>query len=124
MGFSMFDFVFAIFPILFLLIFGFFLFTIFQGIRQWHYNNRQPVLTVPAKVVAKRGHVSRSMHHHDNHVHHHTGTTYYVTFEVESGDRMELQVPDQEYGLLVEGDIGRLTFQGTRFHKFERFKEQ
>ena len=51
---------------------------------------------------------------------HHTYTYYYVTFEVDSGDRMELGVEDAEYGLLVEGDRGRLTFQGTRFLGFER----
>ena len=47
-------------------------------------------------------------------------TYYYATFQVESGDRMELEVPDMEYGLLVEGDRGRLTFQGTRFQGFRR----
>jgi hypothetical protein len=33
---------------------------------------------------------------------------------------MELQMDGRDYGLLVEGDIGRLTFQGTRYLKFER----
>jgi len=47
-------------------------------------------------------------------------TTYFTTFEVESGDRMELKVPDKEYGMLVEGDEGKLTFQGTRYKGFER----
>ena len=47
-------------------------------------------------------------------------TTYYATFQVASGDRMEFQVPRREYGFLVEGDRGRLTFQGTRFLGFER----
>jgi hypothetical protein len=53
---------------------------------------------------------------------HHTthSTTYYVTFQVESGDRMELQLAGNEYGLLVEGDRGKLTFQGTRYLGFER----
>ena len=53
---------------------------------------------------------------------HHTShsTTYYVTFQVESGDRMELHVTGQEFGLLVEGDQGKLTFQGTRYLGFER----
>ena len=50
----------------------------------------------------------------------HTATTYYITFQVESGDRMELCIPSNEYGYLVEGDRGRLTFQGTRYLGFER----
>ena len=47
-------------------------------------------------------------------------TSYYATFEVESGDRLELQVSDYEYGQLAEGDRGKLTFQRKRFLKFER----
>lgn len=34
--------------------------------------------------------------------------------------RMELQVNGSEYGMLVEGDRGRLSFQGTRYLGFER----
>ena len=78
-------------------------------------------MTVSATVVAKRTNVSRH-HHNEANGHHHssTSTTYYVTFQVESGDRMELRMTGQEYGMLVEGDEGRLTFQGTRYLGFER----
>lgn len=47
-------------------------------------------------------------------------TSYYVTFQVESGDRMELSVNGSEYGMLAEGDEGKLSFQGTRYLGFER----
>ena len=88
-------------------------------IGQWHNNNQSPRLTVPAVVVAKRGHTT---HHHDagNLTHSHSSTTYYVTFQFESGDRLELHVPHSQFGYLVEGDTGELTFQGTRFLGFER----
>ena len=107
-----------------------------QGGREWSSNSNSPVLTVNAKVVTKRTDVSRHNHHSNNmHMHQHHGTpmtthhvssstTYFATFEVESGDRMELKVPDKEYGVLVEGDVGRLTFQGTRYKEFERNREQ
>ena len=49
-----------------------------------------------------------------------SSTWYYVTFLVDSGDRMELSVSGSEYGMLVEGDRGRLSFQGTRYLSFER----
>ncbi len=49
-----------------------------------------------------------------------TFTSYYVTFQVESGDRMELTVSGSDYGMLVQGDIGKLSFQGTRYLGFER----
>ena len=86
---------------------------------QWHNNNQSPRLTVEATVVAKRGHTT---HHHDagNILHSHSSTTYYVTFQFESGDRLELHVPHSQFGYLVEGDRGELTFQGTRFLGFER----
>lgn len=51
---------------------------------------------------------------------HTTSTRYFATFQVESGDRMELQMNGQDYGMLVEGDRGRLTFQGTRYLDFQR----
>ena len=108
--------------VMFFLVFGIILFTFIKGISQWNKNNNSPRLTVNAKVVTKTMNVSRHHHHHHNHMHSHTSTssTYYVTFEVESGDRMELIVPRSEYGLIVEGDQGKLTFQGTRFLNFER----
>lgn len=43
-----------------------------------------------------------------------------MTFEVKSGDRMELSVAGKEYGQMAEGDVGELSFQGTRFLGFER----
>ena len=88
-------------------------------IGQWHNNNQSPRLTVEATVVAKRGHTT---HHHDagNMHHSHSSTTYYATFQFESGDRLELHVPHNQFGYLVEGDRGALTFQGTRFLGFER----
>ena len=117
-GFDMFG---IMFTLAFLLIFGMILFTIFSGIRQWSKNNNSPRLTVPATVVAKRANVSRHHHHGTGHTHHSsTSTSYYATFQVESGDRMELHMAGHEYGLLVEGDRGMLTFQGTRYLGFER----
>lgn len=109
------------FSIAFILVFGMFIMTAVRGISQWNKNNHSPRLTVPAVVVAKRTNVSRHNSGGANgHHHHHTSTTYYVTFQVESGDRMELHMSGQEYGMLVEGDEGMLSFQGTRYLGFER----
>lgn len=104
------------FSIMFLLVFGIMLISIFRGIKQWNHNNHSPRLTVEATVVSKRQNVSH--HHHNNHMT--QSTTYYVTFQVESGDRMELQVSGMEYGMMAEGDYGKLTFQGTRYLDFVR----
>lgn len=49
-----------------------------------------------------------------------SSTWYYVTFQVESGDRREFSVTGSEYGMLAEGDTGKRSFQGTRYLAFER----
>lgn len=90
--------------------------------KQWKRNNESPVLTVDATMVTKR----TDVHHHsrntgtDNMHHMSSSTTYYTTFEVNSGDRLEFKIRDTEYGMLVENDRGKLTFQGTRYLGFER----
>ena len=105
--------------IMFALIFGLILFTIFRNIARERKNDKSPLLTVDATVVAKRTHVAS--HRRSSGVNHYSAsTTYYATFQVESGDRMELHVAGHEFGMLIEGDRGNLTFQGTRYLGFER----
>ena len=88
-------------------------------LKQKQTNARSPRLTVNAEVVGKRTEISHRHHGSEDHMRH-TSTYYYVTFLVESGDRMELHVPGYEYGLMIEGDFGDLTFQVTRFLSFAR----
>ncbi|WOO35717.1 DUF2500 domain-containing protein [Anaerocolumna sp. AGMB13020] len=110
-----------IFTIIFLLIFGFILFGVITAIRQGIKNSNSPVLTVEAKVVAKRTSVSHSTNNTvDGFASSSSSTWYYATFEVESGDRMEFSVSGREYGMLAEGDYGKLKFQGTRYLEFTR----
>ena len=109
------------FILAFVLVIGMFLVFAVKGIAQWNQNNHSPRLTVPAVIVAKRTNVTR--HHHSGaggHHHHHTSTSYYVTFQFGGGDRMELLLSGSEYGMLVEGDQGDLSFQGTRYLSFVR----
>lgn len=116
MGFGMIQ---LLFGIMFVFVIGMFIAIAVRGIGQWNKNNNSPRLTVEATLVSKRTHVSRH-HHAGEHHHSHSSTSYYLTFEVESGDRMEFHVGSSEYGLLVEGDRGSLMFQGTRYLGFER----
>lgn len=110
----------VMFTIMFVIVTGTIIFTLVKGIAQWNKNNNSPRLTVPATVVTKRTKVSRHSSNGADDFHDHTTTTYYVTFQVKSGDRMELRVTGTEYGMLVEGDNGELTFQGTRYLGFDR----
>lgn len=105
-----------LFPIVFLAIATLIVVQLVRGVAQWNQNNRSPILTVDAVVCAKR--TGTSTHMHNDHMHH--STSYYATFQVDSGDRMEFSVPGREHGMLAEGDAGRLTFQGTRYLGFER----
>ncbi len=127
MGDMMFQIVPIFIGIIFVIVIGGILFSVFKGVGQWHKNEQSPKLSVPAIVTSKRTDITRSAnihHQHDNHLHHNssTHTRYFVTFEFESGDRSEFHVSGKEYGLLSEGDIGKLTFQGTRYLGFERKK--
>ncbi len=120
----------VVFPVMFLLLFilfiAFLVWAIVSNVLQWSKNNASPRLTVEAVVVSRRA--DTRVHQdpvagdptgaHGFHTHH--NTFYYATFQVESGDRMELPVTGPEYGMLAEGDRGRLTFQGTRYLGFER----
>ena len=101
-------------PVMFVLVFGIIIVTMVRGVGEWNKNNQSPKLTVPVTVVAKRSDAHRGIETM------HTFTSYYVTFQVESGDRMEFEVSDMEYGMLAEGDSGELTFQGTRYLNFQR----
>ena len=71
-------------------------------------NQKAPELSVHATVVSKRLHVMNDI------------SSYYVTFQVDSGDRMELHVMGSDYAMMVEGDRGQLSFKGTEFVKFVR----
>lgn len=106
----------VLFTLVFVLVISVFIFVAVKSFSQWNKNNHSPRLTVDAKVVSKRTNYHRSSGS-STHMGH---TTYYVAFEVSSGDRMELSVQGSEYGLLVEGDFGELTFQGTRYLGFQR----
>lgn len=111
---------FGMFYVVFFLVIAMFIFVFAKGISEWVHNNNSPRLSVDAKIVDKRSHTSHHHHDHNGHMHMSSSTSYYVTFEVQSGDRMELKVPRSEFGLLVEGDEGVLSFQGTRYLGFER----
>lgn len=100
--------------VVFIIVISTFIFVIGKSISTWSKNNNSPKLTVPAHVVTKRTETSGGSNDSSAH------TWYHVTFEVQSGDRMELPLSGQEFGLIAEGDKGLLTFQGTRYISFER----
>ena len=84
----------------------------FQQFTQWQRNRTAPRLNVGADVVSKRGDSRGNADEPP------PNGAYFVTFEMESGDRMELKLPGRDFRRIAEGDCGRLTFQGSRFIAF------
>jgi len=111
-GFSMMD---SVFPVVFFVIFALviclFAASVVKSVKKDIRNDNAPRLTVHARVTGKRQETRGSRM---------VSTDYFATFEVESGDRMELEIEGEAFGLLAEGDEGTLTFQGTRYVSFER----
>jgi hypothetical protein len=100
--------------IVFIVVISIFIFGIGSSLKQYSSNKAKPVETLPARVIAKRPHTWGGAGDASAH------TSYYVTFELENGDRIEMPVNDNFYGMNVEGDTGMLTHQGTRMMSFER----
>ena len=129
-GFGLFGVFDTLFPILFTAAFtvviAVFISAFVKGLRTKKANDNSPRLTVPALAVTKRMDVSHHVHtdagdvNGVNRSYTTSSTRYYVTFQFDSGDRLELCVRSADYGMIVEGDRGNLTFQGTRFISFER----
>ena len=98
----------------FITVFGGIIYVIVRVLRQASYNNSQPIVSTAATIVAKR--TSTSGGGNNTMV----STTNYVTFETQDGERREFSICGKEYGLIVEGDQGTLSIQGTRYKGYER----
>src|SRR4051812_12049116 len=85
----------VVFVIVFVTIAGAFLLAIVRGLMQWSRNNKLPLTTVPASVVSKRNHRSSGSETSSG------STSYYVTFEVRGGERLEFPMLGSDYGLLA-----------------------
>lgn len=73
--------------------------------------------TVDAMIVAKRLNCAR--HHHGAEIiSDHEPTTYHITFQIDKGPRVELQVKESQYDLMFDGERGKLTYKGKRFIRF------
>ncbi|THF73064.1 DUF2500 domain-containing protein [Cohnella fermenti] len=88
-----------------------------KGVTVWAENNASEVLSRPCRVVDKRTQVWGGSGDSG------ASTNYYITFEFEDRERVELPVRANQYGLIAIGDRGVLTHQGTRFKGFERSLE-
>ena len=109
--------------IIFVIIFIGIIASLFTGLRQWKKNEESPRLSIEAIVKSKRTNVTGNIHpnHHHN-IHSHSSTTIYFVPLKRVVTDSEFHVSGKEYGILAEGNIGTLTFQGTRYLDFIRKK--
>lgn len=73
----------------------------------WFKNNRAPVHIIGTSVLTKELNENK----------------YYVCFGLEDGRIKRLVVDSYVYLSLTEGEKGILTYQGTRFIRYERGEE-
>ena len=104
----------VLFTLVPIFVIGVFVFVIGRGLFTWMNNNASEKVVASATIVSKRTQVSGGSGDTSAH------TSYYVTFQFENGDRIELHVRGADYGLMAEGDQGQLGYQGTRFLHFHR----
>lgn len=71
-------------------------------------NKASPRVVGKATVLSKRTQTNRTV------------TMYFVAFQMDDGKRVELGVRGSEFGVLVEGDRGVLSYQGTQYLGFQR----
>lgn len=90
-------------------------YTLVMQIKIWITNYTSPVESRLATAVTKRTEVWGGRGYLAG-----TRTSYYVTFEFRDGSRTELEVKPKAHAMIVEGDTGELSYQGTRFRGFVR----
>ena len=102
--------------ILIIIFIAFFAFIILGWITRYIKNENSPVIATKAKLIDKK----RDVHTHtDANGAMMTDETLYLIYELDTGSRMELRVNGRIFRGAPEDEWGTLTFQGTRFIRFE-----
>ncbi len=129
----------VVFAVVFVLISAFIVFVIVMMVIQFVRMGRQraanaaaPEVQAQAKVIGKRmENMGQSMSggmlplpsRHTVVVRMGDDTVYQrnlVSFEQPGGERFEIEVPADQFGLIAEGDTGTVTMKGTEFVAFAR----
>lgn len=101
------------FEIFFIIVLGF---IIFSWILRYIKNENSPIITTKARVIDKKADVHT---HFDANGVMSTSETLYLCYELDTGSTIKLIVNGRIYRAAPENEWGNLTFQGTRFIKFE-----
>ncbi len=103
------------FPVYCYLLIGLvFLLPVVVLLRQSAKDNAEPVRTIPVKLVMKRSEVIPSRRALSYRL-------YSILFLTEEDEILEFHMNTKfDWDMLNEGDLGNLTYQGSRYIKFER----
>lgn len=78
-------------------------------------NDADPVLTVPVRLIKKKQYYFHAPGQRRGH------STFHLFFLTENEELLDFTMPTKfDWDIYNEGDLGNLTYQGTRFLKFER----
>ena len=83
-------------------------------------DSRAPRLTVEASVAGRR----QEYRFYGTRYRRTRSTTYYAAFQLKNGARVEVWMSRRNYRRLTEDSFGLLTYQGSRFVRFERLGKQ
>lgn len=101
------------FIVLFIAVLGF---IIFSMISRYVKNENSPVISTRAQLIDKK----RDWHTHtDANGATMTDETLYLIYQLDTGSEMRFTVNGRIYRHAVAHEWGQLTFQGTRFLRFE-----
>ena len=100
---------FLVVPLIFLVVGGT---TAVLGLRKWNRFQNAPTKPLSALVAAKRTQVSRGRRS--------STTRYFVTLELQEGQRTEYEALGDVYGLCVEGDMGVAHVRDTMVLAFRK----
>ena len=93
----------------------------FGNLKYGTHSNSTPILTVDAKVIGKRFNTFQDTQSFADMIpYYNYATLYFVTFEVVNGEKLEFSVTSVEYENLIEEDLGKLSYQGTKFLEFHK----
>ena len=100
------------------IIFSSIIFIIIKELREWFRNNKLPIKSIKSTVLAKNSETTYKSSHNDN-SNSSSRTIRTITFQNSiDNSRHVFRVKRNVFDLTVEGDVGTLVHQGTRFHRF------
>lgn len=89
-------------------------------VRQWWKNRHSPLIVTQATILDKHieEHYIKSKRNAGIGYRTRKVLIYYITFNLEGGEHIELRTNELVYSELQKGDYGKLTFKGSKYMGF------